>query len=278
MKNTELLMSRRSKGFTVVELLVVVSIIVLLVALFLPALKQAELRSKEAVCGASMRTLGQVWISYATDYYGLYPDMSYKPDGTGSLRANYWSHAEWRDYFETEWKIDRSLWYSPTNPRWNRDGFYYGGDSSESAGVPSGYWVMGRHCFTSSVMNTTSFFNGMQNTTYITAEDIPTSNDHQIGARRMNQKAYFDIMWTDLCREWSSATPTPNNVANPNYQFLTPGDANRWGTNHMYPSRGNGGSLVPYGIHLIALDGSLRWKLWDEIRCRAVYQSVEFWW
>jgi len=200
--------NRQPRGFTVVELLVVVSIILLLVAIFLPALKQAELRSKEAVCAADMRSLSQIWIQYATESFGIYPDMSVKPDGTGGIVANYWSHQEWRTYWEEQWNVERSVWYSPTNPKWNRDGFYLGGAN----GVSSNHWVIARHMFTSSVMNTEAWWNAMQQSAYVTTDRVPSgtwSPDRQVFARRMNQKPFFDIMMTDLCREWNSDPSGP---------------------------------------------------------------------
>ncbi len=61
------------RGFTLIELLVVVAIIALLAALLLPALKQARLRGKIAVCMSNMRQLGIGWYLYADSNGGYIP-------------------------------------------------------------------------------------------------------------------------------------------------------------------------------------------------------------
>ena len=54
------------KGFTLVELLVVVAIIGLLISIFLPAMGAARAQSKFVVCRANLRTIGQLVQVYAT--------------------------------------------------------------------------------------------------------------------------------------------------------------------------------------------------------------------
>ncbi len=54
-------------GFTLVELLVVVSIIALLIAILVPSLRNAREQSKAAVCLAQFRVLGQGLTMYALD-------------------------------------------------------------------------------------------------------------------------------------------------------------------------------------------------------------------
>lgn len=69
-------------GFTLVELLVVISIIALLVSILLPALSNAREQAKAVVCGANLR-LGMVSIQmYTHDHNGrlpgIFPDFWYK--------------------------------------------------------------------------------------------------------------------------------------------------------------------------------------------------------
>lgn len=52
------------KGFTLVELLVVISIIVLLVSLLLPALSQAKTAASSSVCLSNLRQLGLAFAEY----------------------------------------------------------------------------------------------------------------------------------------------------------------------------------------------------------------------
>jgi prepilin-type N-terminal cleavage/methylation domain-containing protein len=70
--------SRRlqSKGFTLVELLVVISITSLLVALLLPALNQARRGARIAVCQATMRQQGLCVGMYITDCKDYMPAVA----------------------------------------------------------------------------------------------------------------------------------------------------------------------------------------------------------
>lgn len=63
----------RLRGFTLVELLVVVSIIALLIAILLPSLRKAREQSKNVVCKANLRSMGQAFTMYAEKYDGVWP-------------------------------------------------------------------------------------------------------------------------------------------------------------------------------------------------------------
>jgi len=64
-------MIRPRRAFTLVEALVVTSIIGLLLALLLPALSRGRQASMRAVCAARMRQVGVGWMVYATDNRGV---------------------------------------------------------------------------------------------------------------------------------------------------------------------------------------------------------------
>jgi prepilin-type N-terminal cleavage/methylation domain-containing protein/prepilin-type processing-associated H-X9-DG protein len=64
---------RGRRAFTLVELLVVVSIIALLISILLPSLKKAREQSKDVMCKADLRSMGQAFVMYGEKYQGVWP-------------------------------------------------------------------------------------------------------------------------------------------------------------------------------------------------------------
>ena len=61
----------RQRGFTLVELLVVVAIIAVLVSIGLSSANSARQRARTVVCSSRLRTLGMGWQIYANDQRGM---------------------------------------------------------------------------------------------------------------------------------------------------------------------------------------------------------------
>ena len=68
--------------FTLIELLIVISIIAILAAMLLPALNKAREKGHQISCTGNLRQLGTVFVSYTDDYAGFFP---------GREKPLYWS-------------------------------------------------------------------------------------------------------------------------------------------------------------------------------------------
>lgn len=107
--------SRRARGFTLIEVLVVVAVIALLIAILLPSLNRAREQARTAVCIANLHHIGHGMNMYRSDNRGWLPvgppdKLSYLvydpnrqvyeyvnplPPGMGYRRILPWSNCHW---------------------------------------------------------------------------------------------------------------------------------------------------------------------------------------
>jgi prepilin-type N-terminal cleavage/methylation domain-containing protein/prepilin-type processing-associated H-X9-DG protein len=66
-------MSKHRKGFTLVELLIVIGIIAVLISVLLPALARARESAAQIKCAANLRSIGQGILTYASENKGALP-------------------------------------------------------------------------------------------------------------------------------------------------------------------------------------------------------------
>lgn len=92
-------LSRCARGFTLIEVLVVVSIIALLIAILLPSLARAKEMGRRASCLSNLHQQGLAMTAYGTDFKGMLPvrgmygydvkEANPLPGGPPNIRVNY---------------------------------------------------------------------------------------------------------------------------------------------------------------------------------------------
>jgi len=236
---------RRNRGFTLIELLVVIAIIALLVSILVPSLSRARRLAQEAVCGSQVRALLQATLVYAAEYDGDLPYMYSDPSVAPADRASdpdrvttagyYWIRGTWRDILVEEYGMSRSIFYSPTNPKWESDLFW---DTSTDPGWGKvGCCVMG-YVYLRDAAN-------LKAARIIATE--PDATDPLFPSRIEND-AYYDWIWMDMTIqidfEWNATR-----------------------TNHLY------NQPEPAGAHVGHLDGHVEWRPGSEILPRSSFYT-----
>lgn len=112
--------ARRTSGFTLVELLVVIGIIALLIAMLLPALAKVKRQANDVACKSNLRQIGLWAMQYAQDWGGILPTsyiggdgFTYSPTGTGAYPVAYsTTSGGWGDFSQSFWTEKASKPYS----------------------------------------------------------------------------------------------------------------------------------------------------------------------
>jgi prepilin-type N-terminal cleavage/methylation domain-containing protein/prepilin-type processing-associated H-X9-DG protein len=79
-----------TKGFTLVELLIVIGIIAVLIAILLPALNKARAAAQAVKCQSNIRQLGVGFLLYTAEYHNYVPWEGLSDGGTPSTNIGPW--------------------------------------------------------------------------------------------------------------------------------------------------------------------------------------------
>lgn len=104
-------------GFTLVELLVVVSIIALLIAILLPSLKNAREQAKQVACSASLKQL-HLAVEYGVTEHNAYPGFDDLSSATHTPNGHLGRMATWIDVlFANKYLGDIRAGYCPKDQK-----------------------------------------------------------------------------------------------------------------------------------------------------------------
>lgn len=129
----------KQKGFTLVELLVVISIIALLMSVIMPSLQKAREQARKVVCAARLSQLGKSFITYAANNREKLPTVHISATDPGGDEYAAWASYDFgrggalckEEYgFYPAYIADKNFFYCPTliakYPQWRPDASAWG--------------------------------------------------------------------------------------------------------------------------------------------------------
>lgn len=228
-------MRHAHRGFTIVELLSVVTILTLLVTLLVPSMMRAKELSRRAVCGANLRHCGVAIFSYCTQSGGQMPYDTAAPN-----TSIYWLWDMTRNVRDRLVNHDfhRGIAYCPSNPVQNTLELW----EFKPTYIVTGYFFLMKHC-----------------------EGMPPLLEY---AGERNPATYLEGKYLEGRADSSVVLASDATLyQNGDYTAVKGAWQGLHQSNHLYKAQPEGGNIL-------YLDGHVRWRDHADMKLRCISDTV----
>lgn len=294
----------KRRGFTLVELLVVISIIAILISLLLPALAKARQAGLRIQTASNMRQIGIAFAEYADQYRGQYPPNFVANYPMGVYGGGSQGFPAWG--LELLYYSGPAPGYTPPNQNFqpgiltpNAQGisllFSTQPGASRPSSIPASYYN------TQGLLINWGFYTGFID--WIDHGNFSASTYSGPSTAGVYYSPSYDIGPTYMPQDWQWRNDDPehepvlNALSSPGSLLVTESAIfSSWATNAGlvtsagFPTSdtanlpasdnvtGNYGPAVPSGIHEMYNDGSVRWVPIANIKVRCFRANDFFGW